>query len=159
MAKVKAAIGSIIFLVVAPGVVAGLLPWVITRWQGRAVAGLLAIGWVLIAAGAAVLLQAFGQFALQGLGTPAPVAPTDKLVVRGLYQYVRNPMYLAVSSVIIGQAAVLGSWPLVGYAIAVGAAFVGFVRWYEEPALRRQFGQAYETYLRTVPRWLPRAPS
>jgi protein-S-isoprenylcysteine O-methyltransferase Ste14 len=138
-------------------VVAGLLPWLITGWRGGSVPPWLqAVGWLLIVAGAAVLLQAFGQFALQGIGTPAPVAPTEKLVIKGLYRYVRNPMYLAVSSVIIGQAAVLGSWPLFGYAAGVGAAFSGFVLGYEEPTLRRQFGQEYEAYLQSVPRWLPR---
>jgi protein-S-isoprenylcysteine O-methyltransferase Ste14 len=160
MAKVRATVGSVVFLAVAPGVVAGLLPWLITGWHGGPVmAWLQAIGWVLIGVGAAVLLQAFGQFALQGLGTPAPVAPPEKLVIRGLYRYVRNPMYLAVSSVIIGQAAVLGSWPLIGYSVVVGAAFSAFVHFYEEPTLRRQFGRDYESYLQSVPRWLPRPPA
>jgi protein-S-isoprenylcysteine O-methyltransferase Ste14 len=84
------------------------------------------------------------------------VAPTQKLVVGGLYRYVRNPMYIAVAAVILGQAAVLGSWLLLGYALVFGATVWSFVHWYEEPALRRQFGAAYEDYLMAVPGWWPR---
>jgi protein-S-isoprenylcysteine O-methyltransferase Ste14 len=114
------------------------------------------LGWALLGAGAAVLLEAFGRFVIEGIGTPAPVAPTEKLVVGGLYRYVRNPMYLAVAAVIFGQAAMLGRGVLVVYALVFGAVVWSFVHWYEEPTLRRQFGADYEAYMRTVPGWWPR---
>ena len=103
-----------------------------------------------------MLLWAFGRFVFEGIGTPAPVAPTEHLVVGGLYRYVRNPMYLAAAAVILGQAAVLGKWILVGYAAVFGATVWSFVHWYEEPTLRQRFGAEYEEYVRTVPGWLPR---
>jgi protein-S-isoprenylcysteine O-methyltransferase Ste14 len=113
-------------------------------------------GWTLLALGAAVLLEAFGRFVIEGIGTPAPIAPTEKLVVGGLYRYVRNPMYLAVAAVILGQAAVLGRWVLLVYAVVFGVVVWSFVQWYEEPTLRRRFGADYEAYVRTVPGWWPR---
>jgi protein-S-isoprenylcysteine O-methyltransferase Ste14 len=157
--SVRAAAGSVVFLALAPGVVAGLVPWLLTGWSSAgAPLWVQAVGWVALVAGAAVLLDAFARFVVEGVGTPAPVAPTEKLVVGGLYRYVRNPMYLAVAGVILGQAAVLGRWLLVVYAVAYGATVWSFVHWYEEPTLRRQFGTEYEDYLRTVPGWWPRRP-
>jgi protein-S-isoprenylcysteine O-methyltransferase Ste14 len=111
---------------------------------------------LLVVAGVGVLLHAFGRFVAEGLGTPAPVAPTRELVVGGLYRYVRNPMYLAVLAVILGQALALGQPVLLPYAAAVGAAFVAFVHWYEEPTLARRFGASYQAYRRAVPGWWPR---
>jgi len=139
--RTRAALGSAGFLLLAPGFVAGLVPWFLTGWRGTDPPGWLwASGWVLIAAGAGVLVEAFARFVIEGAGTPAPVAPTEQLVVGGLYRYVRNPMYLAVGSVILGQAAVLGQWVLVVYALVFGGAVWSFVHWYEEPTLGRQFG-------------------
>ena len=111
---------------------------------------------MLIALGAGVLLEGFARFVVEGAGTPAPVAPTEQLVVGGLYRYVRNPMYLAVGAVILGQAAVLGRWVLVIYALIFGATVWSFVHWYEEPTLSQQFGPAYDEYRRSVPGWWPR---
>ena len=91
-----------------------------------------------------------------GVGTPSPVAPTESLVVGGLYRYVRNPMYLAVGATILGQALVLGRVVLLPYAAAFALAVALFVRRYEEPTLRRRFGSDYERYTRAVPRWWPR---
>jgi protein-S-isoprenylcysteine O-methyltransferase Ste14 len=157
--RLRAAAGSLLFLVLAPGVVAGLVPWLLTGWQSAgAPAWLRTVGWIVLAAGVAVLLEAFARFVVEGIGTPAPAAPTERLVVGGLYRYVRNPMYLAVAAVILGQAAVLGQWLLVGYALVFGAIVWSFVHWYEEPTLRRQFGPQYEHYLGTVPGWWPRRP-
>jgi protein-S-isoprenylcysteine O-methyltransferase Ste14 len=157
--RLRAAAGTSLFLVIAPGVVAGLVPWLLTGWESSGPpAWLAAIGWALIALGAAVLLEAFARFVVEGVGTPAPPAPTQRLVVGGLYRYVRNPMYLAVAAVILGQAAVLGRWVLVAYAIVFGIVVWSFVHWYEEPALRRQFGSEYDDYVRTVPGWWPRRP-
>ena len=160
MRRAGAALGSAVFFVLAPGVVAGLVPWWLTGWQVRSLPAwwlpLRLAGVVLLVAGTAVLVQAFARFVVEGLGTPAPVAPTRKLVVGGLYRYVRNPMYLAVLAAIVGQALALGQLVLVPYAAVVAAAFVAFVLWYEEPTLARQFGDRYQAYRRAVPGWWPR---
>ena len=102
MPLVKAAFGSAVFLVVAPGVVAGLVPWLLTDWRtSDPPTAVAAVGVVLIAVGTGVLLHAFVRFVVEGRGTPAPVAATDRLVVGGLYRHVRNPMYLAVGATIV----------------------------------------------------------
>ena len=156
--KKTAVAGSAGFLVIAPGVVAGLVPWWLTGWRaGVAVpAPVRVIGGVVSAAGAVTLIGSFAQFAVEGQGTPAPPAPTERLVVRGPYRYVRNPMYLAVLAVITGQALLLGRPVLLGYAAGVGAAFTGFVYGYEQPALARRYGAQYQAYRRAVPGWWPR---
>ena len=158
MAKARAAAGTTIFLVIAPGIVAGLLPWLITGWHQGSTrpAVLTAAGGVLTGAGCLVLLSAFGRFVLEGIGTPAPTAPTQHLVIGGLYRYVRNPMYLALQAIIVGQVALLDRPVLLPYAAAVLAATMAFARWYEEPALTRQFGEEYLAYRRQVPGWIPR---
>lgn len=158
MRKPSAIAGSAVFFVLAPGVVAGLAPWWLTDRYGLPLAPwpLIAAGALLIAAALAVLLHAFARFAIEGTGTPAPVAPTDKLVVGGVYRYVRNPMYVAVISIILGQALIFAHWPLVAYAALVGAAMAAFVRGYEEPVLARRYGAQYEDYRDAVPGWLPR---
>jgi protein-S-isoprenylcysteine O-methyltransferase Ste14 len=158
--RTRSLFGSFVFLLVAPGVVAGVVPWLLTGWELRdPLPGwmvLRVVGVLLIATGAAVLLEAFLRFALQGLGTPAPVAPTEHLVVGGLYRYVRNPMYLAVAATIVGQALLLGQPVLLAYAALFLAVVWAFVQWYEEPTLSRQFGSQYDDYRRTVPGWWPR---
>jgi len=160
MRKAVAAIGSLIFFVLAPGFVAGVVPWWLTRWRlGEPLAPWLpfrAFGALLIVCGTAVLLHAFARFVREGIGTPAPVAPPRHLVVGGLYQYVRNPMYLAVLSIIVGQSLALGQLRLLFYAGAVLALVAAFVHGYEEPALRRRFGPEYELYCHDVPAWWPR---
>ncbi len=136
---------------------AGLVPWGLTGWDARDPWPPLEIaGFVLIAVGAAVLLHAFARFVTEGTGTPAPVAPTQQLVVGGLYRYVRNPMYLAVAATIVGQALALGRTVLLVYAALFGVTVYAFVRLYEEPTLRQQFGEQYEEYRRAVPGWWPR---
>jgi protein-S-isoprenylcysteine O-methyltransferase Ste14 len=156
----KAAAGTLLFLVAAPGVVAGFIPWRLTSWRTPDVSpywlSLRAVGLILVAAGAGALLHAFARFVSEGIGTPAPVAPTNRLVVGGLYRYVRNPMYLAVGSIIVGQAIWFLSWELVIYAVAFSVAVATFVHFYEEPTLARQFGEEYERYRRVVPAWWPR---
>ena len=155
--RIRSALGSALFLVVAPGVVAGLVPWWLTGWQpGTAWPLLQVLGAVLIVAGVIVLVDAFVRFVVEGIGTPAPVAPTQRLVVGGLYRHVRNPMYLAVGATIVGQALLLGRPILLLYAAAFGASVFAFVRLYEEPTLARQFGTQYEDYCRAVPGWWPR---
>ena len=157
MGRARAAVGSLVFLVVVPGVVAGLVPWLLTGWQPHD-PGIPAFfaGVALVATGALVLLGAFGRFVLEGVGTPAPVAPTERLVVGGLYRYVRNPMYLAVAATIVGQALILARPVLLAYAAAFGLVVAAFVRGYEEPTLAARYGEQYEAYRRAVPAWWPR---
>jgi protein-S-isoprenylcysteine O-methyltransferase Ste14 len=116
------------------------------------------VGGALVVLGALALLWSFLRFALEGAGTPAPVAPTERLVVGGLYRYVRNPMYVAVAATIVGQALLFGQSILLGYAALFLALTVGFVRLYEEPTLQLSYGEEYEAYRRAVPGWWPRRP-
>jgi len=159
-ARLVAIIGSAIFLVLAPGTVAVYLPWTLTRWQMQpplsGLAPMRIAGGVLLAAGSIGLLDSFRRFAVQGLGTPAPVFPTRTLVVTGLYRFVRNPMYCGVVAAIMGQALLFGSTRLIIYAAAVWLAFHLFVLLYEEPRLRSVYGAGYEEFRTSVPRWIPR---
>jgi protein-S-isoprenylcysteine O-methyltransferase Ste14 len=155
--RARSALGSGLFFAVAPGIVAGLVPWLLTGWRADDPRPeLQVIGALMIVAGAIVLVDAFVRFVVEGIGTPAPVAPTQRLVVGGLYRHVRNPMYLAVGATIVGQALLLGRPVLLLYAAAFALAVVAFVRGYEEPTLARQFGAQYEEYRRAVPGWWPR---
>lgn len=158
MRRAAAAAGSAAFFVVAPGVVVGLIPWALTGgWDAKHTrAPLVVLGAVLLAAGLLVLVQAFVRFVVEGIGTPAPVAPTEHLVVGGLYRHVRNPMYLALGAIVAGQALILGRPALLLYAAAVLAVTATFVALYEEPTLREQFGAEYEAYCLAVPGWWPR---
>jgi protein-S-isoprenylcysteine O-methyltransferase Ste14 len=160
--RALAAAGTTLFLALAPGTVAGLVPLLITRWDVRSPLAywgpLRVVGAVVLLISAVVILQAFARFVVEGIGTPAPVAPTDRLVVGGLYRYVRNPMYLAVTGAIVGQALLLGQPVLLVYGLVVTLVNASFVHWYEEPTLRRQFGAEYDAYCRSVPGWWPRLP-
>ena len=111
------------------------------------------LGALLICAGLPLLLDFFARFALQGLGTPAPITPPKHLVVSGLYCYVRNPMYVASSSLIFGQGLLFGSVQVLKYGVAVFVGFHLFVLLYEEPVLRDKFGPEYDSYCRNVRRW------
>ena len=152
--------GSVIFLFVAPGVVAGLIPFWISGWQvGPALGGIEPVRWLgglLLALGAVLLAETFARFALQGRGTPAPVYPTETLVVTGSYRFVRNPMYVAVVSLILGQGLLFGSLPVLGYGGVIWLTVHLFVISYEEPTLARTFGEQYARYRANVRRWIPR---
>jgi protein-S-isoprenylcysteine O-methyltransferase Ste14 len=160
MNRPGAILGSVIFLVIAPGTLAVYLPWAISQWHLQppllGVPAFRVIGALMIAAGILVLLDSFGRFAIQGFGTPAPIAPPEHLVVTGLYRYVRNPMYVGVLSSILGQGLFFGSRNVLQYGLVVWLGFFAFVLFYEEPALRRKFGSAYEEYCTQVRRWIPR---
>ena len=158
MSRGRAAVGTVVFLFLAPGVVAGVIPWLLTRWEvERALwIPLRLAGGVILASSVGVLLHAFARFVVEGIGTPAPVAPTERLVIGGLYRYVRNPMYLAVVGAIVGQALLLGQLELLIYAGVMQLIFVAFVHWYEEPTLHKQFGDDYDNYRQAVPGWIPR---
>ena len=155
-----AILGSVLFFVVAPSVLAGLIPWSITRWEFLPpfldLRATRAVGILLIVAGLPGLVDSFARFALQGLGTPAPIAPTQNLVVTGLYRYVRNPMYVAVVAVILGQAILFGDWRLMTYGGLMWLAFHAFVLIHEEPVLAQKFGTKYEDFRANVPRWIRR---
>jgi protein-S-isoprenylcysteine O-methyltransferase Ste14 len=114
------------------------------------------VGVLMIMAGLPVLLESFARFAMQGLGTPAPVAPPSHLVVTGLYLYVRNPMYVAGLLLVLGQGLLFGSVRLLEYGLFLWLASFVFVVLYEEPALHRKFGKEYEDFCAHVPRWIPR---
>src|SRR5690349_2144131 len=137
----RAALGTIVFFVLAPGGNAVVVPWLITRWDDPGHGALAVAGWVLIVAGTAVVFASFARFVTEGRGTPAPVAPTEELVVGGLYRYVRNPMYVGVAWAIAGQALLFASWGVAIWLAIFLAAVVGFVKGYEEPTLRSRFGQ------------------
>jgi protein-S-isoprenylcysteine O-methyltransferase Ste14 len=158
--RTVAVLGSAAFFVVAPCTLAGLIPWSITGWQLQPpLLGLevtRGIGALMILAGVPGLIDAFARFALQGLGTPAPIAPTEHLVVTGLYRHVRNPIYIAVVAIILGQAVLMGDSRLIVYGAVLWLSFHAFVVAYEEPTLEQTFGEEYEEFRAAVPRWIPR---
>jgi protein-S-isoprenylcysteine O-methyltransferase Ste14 len=156
--RTSAALGSFGFLVVTPGTVCGLVPLLITGWRrpDGPVPWVDACGWLLVVAGAAVLVHAFVAFAWHGRGTPAPPAPTERLVVEGAYRHVRNPMYIAVLALVLGQVLLFQSWGLFAYLVVLGLTVNAFVLTYEEPTLREAYGTAYDEFCDNVPRWLPR---
>lgn len=150
---------SLLWTLLFPGFFAGFLPWryfgvsnVVFDWRDP----LHLAGGVLVAAGVALLLACIFEFARSGRGTLSPVDPPTSLVVRGLYRFVRNPMYLSVSTIILGEVLLTRSTELFLYWLVWFAAVNLFVMGYEEPYLRRQFGESYERYARSVPRWIPR---
>ncbi len=153
-----ALLGSAAFFIVAPGTVAGLIPWLITHWRfgEDASFGVGAVGVALAIVGLVVLIECFMRFATKGGGTPAPVAPTKDLVVSGLYAHVRNPMYIGVLLIIFGQAMLFASAALIAYGVAVWFTFLLFVLYYEEVQLKRAYPDIYPAYTEHVPRWIPR---
>ena len=137
------------------------MPWLLTGWvlppassTSLVVRGCLAV--VAVLSGLAVLIGAFVRFVREGSGTPAPVAPTDRLVIGGMFRFVRNPMYLAVVTILLGQSALFASTTLLIYTLVVWAAMAAFVRWYEEPVLATRYGPQYEDYRRNVRAWWPK---
>ena len=160
MKRLSAIVGTGLFLLLARGTVAELVPWWITRWRMQppqlGFSGFRVIGALMIAAGIAIVLDSFARFAVQGLGTPAPILPTRHLVVSGLYQYGRNPMYVGVLGMILGQGLLFGDGRLFAYGVLLWLGIHVFVVGYEEPTLRRSFGSEYEAFSRNVPRWIPR---
>lgn len=154
----KHVLNTLLFTIVVPATVAG---WVPLRLRGHAQASsrllLVSLSTFLIAIGIAIYLHtAFWGFALRGHGTPAPNAPTQKLVVEGLHRYIRNPMYIGVFLIALGQAVLFRSLTLFRYAAGFWLAAHLFVLLYEEPTLERKFGEEYRNYKQRVPRWFPR---
>jgi protein-S-isoprenylcysteine O-methyltransferase Ste14 len=154
-------IKTAIFTVVAPGTVAIYAPQTLRdRIAADQVSSSVfsGVSRVLFLCGAAIYLWCAWDFAVKGLGTPAPIYAPRVLVVKGLYRFTRNPMYVGVAAMIAGQAGYYRRASIGIYLLIVLLAFHTFVRFYEEPTLRRLFGEQYEGYCRTVPRWLPRLP-
>ena len=154
-------VGSIVFFALAPGSVAGLIPFLLTGWRLQApFLGLQVfrvVGSVMVLFGVGSLVESFARFAIQGRGTPAPIVPPVHLVVSGQYRYVRNPMYVAVLLIVVGQSLILGSVALFLCAAALFLLFHAFVVLYEEPKLSARFGSTYRVYRQNVGRWWPRA--
>jgi protein-S-isoprenylcysteine O-methyltransferase Ste14 len=154
----RPALLTIVFFVLAPGATAGLVPWLVTGWRRPdgdfGVADV--AGPALLVLGLLAVVACFVRFVTEGRGTPAPVAPTEQLVVGGLYRFVRNPMYVAVASMIAGQALLFRSAGVGVWLVAFLVAVVAFIKGYEEPRLAQQFGESYQRYRRAVPGWWPR---
>jgi len=160
MNRTAAVLGSVAFFFIAPFVIAGVIPWWLWKWQmnppALGIEETRIAGLVLGAAGLAILVDSFARFALQGFGTPAPVAPPRRLIVTGLYRYVRNPMYVGVLAAIFGQALFFADVRVAAYGVIVWLMFHAFVWLYEEPTLQRLFGAEYDAFRANVPRWIPR---
>jgi protein-S-isoprenylcysteine O-methyltransferase Ste14 len=151
---------TILFTILVPGTVAVLIPfWLMGGYPPLAPGPMTWLGAVVTLVGAAIYFRCAWEFAVRGLGTPAPIAPTKFLVTTALHRYVRNPMYIGVALAIAGQAALFRRLQLVEYAAVMLLIAHVFVVLYEEPTLRQQFGDSYEEYRRSVPRWIPKFPS
>ena len=146
-------------LVGGPTIVAGIVPWLLTRWEADPQPlALKLLGVLVLAAGGVLVLETTARFALQGRGTPAPWAPPERFVERGSYRFVRSPMYLGVILLILGQALLLGREILFAWAVVAWLIFeVSLVTW-EEPGLSGRFGESYDDYRRRVRRWIPTRP-
>jgi protein-S-isoprenylcysteine O-methyltransferase Ste14 len=158
--RLRTITGSIGFVFLGgPMIVAGIVPWLLTRWDADSQPlALRILGVIVLVAGAALVLETTARFALQGRGTPAPWAPPERFVERGSYRFVRSPMYLGVILLIVGQALLLGREILFAWAAVAWLIFeLSLVLW-EEPGLRRRFGASYDDYRRRVRRWVPTPP-
>jgi protein-S-isoprenylcysteine O-methyltransferase Ste14 len=147
---------TVVFTIVVPGFVAVWVPHQLARPISKPpLDAITIIACLLTTLGAAAYLTTAWTFAYHGLGTPAIVDPPKTLIARGLHRYVRNPMYISVLLVVLGQAALFRSWPLLIYAACLWLFFHLFVLFYEEPVLQKKFGASYEQYRHSVPRWIP----
>lgn len=159
MSGLGLALRSLLWTLLLPGMVAGYIPWRyygVRQLGGRWNAPEFYLGLLALGLGAALLLACIWEFARRGRGTLSPVDPPTELVARGLYRYVRNPMYLSVATILLGELLLAPSREFLVYAALVFLLFNLAVILYEEPSLRRRFGASYERYLREVPRWIPR---
>lgn len=147
---------NLLFTLVVPGTVAVYVPLLISRHGSPASPEVLAAATLLFFGGGAIYAWCVWDFATFGRGTPAPIDAPNRLVVRGLYRFTRNPMYLGVLTVLLGWAVSFRSTALAVYALAVATCFHLFIILYEEPHLLREFGSDYDLYRARVGRWLPR---
>lgn len=145
---------TLLFTVLVPGTVTVLLPYELTGWRAPAQVGVANVGGLLLlCAGAAIYAHCAWHFTFSGQGTPALIDPPKVMVARGLYRYTRNPMYVGVLCVLLGESLWFAAGRLLAYAALVGLLFHLFVTLYEEPDLTRRFGAAYQQYCQNVPRW------
>jgi protein-S-isoprenylcysteine O-methyltransferase Ste14 len=155
------ALKTLLWSVFVPGTVTILVPYLLLssglELFPLELSGFRFLGMAPIAAGALLYLWCAWDFTFVGKGTPAPFDPPKEMVVEGLYRYVRNPMYVAALLALGGEAMWFESALILGYAAIVFAAFHLWVTSYEEPTLRRKFGESYEKYCREVSRWIPGA--
>jgi protein-S-isoprenylcysteine O-methyltransferase Ste14 len=151
-------IRNLLFTVVVPGSGAVWIPWWILTRAGATPEPVAWHAVAFIAVGAALYLSCLWVFAIVGRGTPGPWDAPRRFIAVGPYGWVRNPIYIAALLVLVGEAWLFLSLPLLVYAGAVAIFCHLFVIGYEEPTLRRRFGETYVAYLRTVPRWIPRPP-
>jgi protein-S-isoprenylcysteine O-methyltransferase Ste14 len=152
---------SLLWTVMLPGFFVGYVPWRyfgLNRVQLDVIDAGHVLGLLCIAFGAVLLGTCIVEFARSGRGTLSPVDPPRRLVIRGLYRYVRNPMYLSVTIIVLGEVLVTRSSALAGYWVIWFLGANLFVMGYEEPTLRRDFGASYDEYSRRVGRWIPRLP-
>jgi protein-S-isoprenylcysteine O-methyltransferase Ste14 len=148
---------TLLFTILVPGSVLVGIPYLLLGGIPRPGRGPVAwFGMLCVILGASIYFRCAWEFAVRGLGTPAPIAPTKFLVVTALHRYVRNPMYIGVLLVVVGEASLFRAALLLAYAGFAWVLIQLFVVFYEEPTLRRQFGESYDEYRRTVPRWIPR---
>lgn len=156
--RVGPALGTVVFSIVVPGTVGGLVPQLLVRWFPAVarweVAWLAGIGWPVLVVGVVGYCWCALDFVKRGWGTPSVTHPPTRLVVSGLYRYSRNPMYVSVLFLIFGQGLLEGSGVVLAYGVAMWCVFSSFVRWYEEPQLLERFGPEYVRYRDQVPRWL-----
>jgi protein-S-isoprenylcysteine O-methyltransferase Ste14 len=147
-----------LFTLLVPGAVLGLVPFVLVRSIGRQfdLGHVHLFGFILLMPGLAIIIWCFIDFIRRGHGTPAPYDPPRRLVIAGLYRYVRNPQYVGVVFIAAGEAVLSGSLVLLGYAAFLAICYHLFVRFYEEPTLAKLFGEDYARYRAVVPRWLPK---
>lgn len=158
----KPILQTLLFTITIPGSVAGLIPWLIQRNYdalGLSLGPERYLGIPLIILGIIVYLASAGAFAIIGRGTPAPIRPTGKLVIQGLHHYVRNPMYIGVLSVLLGESLWFQSGLVLLYTAFIMTVFNAFIHLYEEPTLRRTYGEEYLQYCESTPRWIPRFTS
>jgi protein-S-isoprenylcysteine O-methyltransferase Ste14 len=157
--RLRATIGTVFFVILVPGTVIGWVPYEISGWRvPEPFLGLVAVRWlgaVLFVLGLPVFVDFLVRFVIDGIGTPAPIAEPRRLVVSGVFRWVRNPGYVAVVAMLVGQGLFFGSAGVLVWALGAALAFHLFVVLYEEPHLRREFGAEYEAYCAQVPRWLP----
>jgi protein-S-isoprenylcysteine O-methyltransferase Ste14 len=153
------ALRSLLYTIIIPGTVTVLIPCLIVSGRGERIPqpwGLLqVVGLIAAPVGASILLRCIWEFMVTGRGTLAPVDPPTQLVVRGLYRYVRNPMYLGAFTLLLGEAALFESVAVLLYAVAWFMIINLIILFHEEPVLHRRFGDSYDRYVRSVHRWLP----
>jgi len=154
------ALKTLLFTVIAPGILLVLIPFLLA-WPNIGKFSIESplvsqLGWVLVSLGSSIYFWCAFNFTFFGKGTPAPIAPPKTLVIRGLYRFVRNPMYVGAAFILFGETLLFSSFLVFGYAVLRMLVWHRFVVSYEEPRLRARFGESYERYCQSVPRWLPR---